>query len=58
MDYLERQLQRLMANGEGKSPMARSLREQIAARERGESAQDMYITGMMKRQPGQMREGQ
>lgn len=53
MDYLERQLQRLMANGEGKSPMANSLRDQIAAQERGESAQDMYVTGMMKRDPEQ-----
>jgi len=51
MDYLERQLQRLMASGEGKSPMARSLRDQIAAQERGESAQDVYVTGMMKRNP-------
>lgn len=51
MDYLERQLQRLMANGEGKSPMAGFLRDQIAAQERGESAQDMYVIGMMKREP-------
>lgn len=51
MSYLERQLQRLMANGEGKSPMANSLRDQIAAQERGQSTQEMYITGMMKREP-------
>lgn len=51
MDYLERLLQRLINDGEGKSPMARSLRDQIAAQERGQSAQEMYITGMMKREP-------
>ena len=53
MDYLERALQRLMAKGEGKSLMANSLRDQIAAQKRGESAQDMYVTGMMKRDPEQ-----
>jgi hypothetical protein len=51
MDYLERQLQRLMANGEGESPMAYSLRDQIAAQERGQSTQEMYIIGMAKRKP-------
>lgn len=58
MDYLERLLQRLINDGEGGSPMARSLRDQISAQERGQSAQETYITGMMKRQPAQFRKGQ
>jgi hypothetical protein len=52
MNYLERQLQRLIDDGEGKGPMAGFLRDQIAAQERGQGAQDMYITGMVKREPG------
>jgi len=51
MDYLERVLQHLVDNGKGEGFMARSLRDQIAAQGRGQSAQDVYITGMMKREP-------
>jgi hypothetical protein len=51
MDYLERQLQRLINKGEGNGAMAGFLRDQIAAQGRGQSAQDVYITGMMKREP-------
>ena len=52
MDYLQRQLERLTEKGLGKSFAARSIRDQIAARARGQSAQEMYIIGMVNRDPG------
>ena len=55
MDYLERQLKRLTDKGDGKSPMAGFIRDQIAARARGQSAQEMYIIGMVNRDPGPKR---
>ena len=51
MDYLERQLQRQIDKGRGDGFMARSLRDQIASRKRGQSAQEMYIVGMADRKP-------
>ena len=55
MDYLERQLQEEIDDGYGDGFVARSIRAQIAARARGQSAQEMYIIGMMNRDPGPKR---
>lgn len=51
MDYLERLLQRRIDKGDGNSARAQSLRNQIASRKRGQSAQEMYIVGMADRKP-------
>jgi hypothetical protein len=56
MDYLEERLERLIKKGRGKSPMAGFVRDQIAARARGQSAQEMYIVGMAQRDPGLKRD--
>jgi len=56
MDYLERQLQRAIDEGRGNGFAARSIRAQIAARARGQSAQEMYIIGMVNRDPGPKRD--
>jgi len=51
MDYLERLLQRAIDKGQGNTFMAQSLRDQIASRKRGQSAQEMYIVGMADKKP-------
>ena len=56
MGYLEEQLERLIKKGRGKGFAARSIRDQIAARARGQSAQEMYIIGMVNRDTGLKRD--
>ena len=51
MTYLERQLQRQIDKGQGRSKLADSLRDQINARKRGQSAQETYIVGMANMKP-------
>jgi hypothetical protein len=58
MDYLERILQRLVDDGKGEGFMARSLRDQIAAQAGGQTAQNLYITGMVKRNLDQKPQGE
>ena len=58
MDYLERILQRLVDDGKGEGFMARSLRDQIAAQTGGQTAQNLYITGMVKRNLDQKPQGE
>ena len=52
MRTLEQRLQGLIEEGRGNGLAARSIRDQIAARARGQSAQEMYIIGMVNRDPG------
>ena len=47
----ERRLKRMIEKYGESSRIVSMFRDQIAAQERGQSAQDMYITGMMKRKP-------
>ena len=51
MDYLERNLQRLINNGNGNSLIAQSIRQQIEDRDSGQSAQEKYLIGMVQRRP-------
>jgi hypothetical protein len=47
----EQRLTRMIEKyGEG-SRIVSMFRDQIASQKRGQSAQDMYVTGMMKREP-------
>ena len=50
MSYLEEALQRQINKGKGDGPLARSIRDQIAARKSGQSAREMYVAGMIKKQ--------
>lgn len=51
MDYLERQLKRMIEKHGENDRFVQMIRDQIAARDRGQSTQDTYIIGMMKREP-------
>jgi hypothetical protein len=50
MSYLERLLQREIDKGRASGAVAQSLRSQIANQASGQSAQDMYVAGMIKKQ--------
>lgn len=50
MNYLERLLQREIEKGRGSGVVAQSLRSQIANQASGQSAQEMYVAGMIKKQ--------
>jgi hypothetical protein len=54
----EQRLARMVEKyGEG-SRIVQMFRDQMSSKQSGQDARDMYITGMMKRQPEQMRKGQ
>lgn len=54
----EQRLARLVKNYGESSRIVSMFRDQIAAQERGNSAQDLYITGMMKRNLDQKPQGE
>ena len=54
----KKRLDRMIEKYGETSPIVQMFRDQIASKQPGQDARDMYITGMMKRQSGQMREGQ
>lgn len=54
----EQRLARMIENYGEDSRIVQMFRDQMASKQRGQDARDMYITGMMTRQPGQAREGQ
>lgn len=59
MNTLDKQrLDRMIEKYGETSRIVQMFRNQIASKQSGQDARDMYITGMMKRQPGQMRKGQ
>jgi hypothetical protein len=47
----ERRLKRMIEKYGDNDPYVQMVRNQIAAQERGQSAQDMYITGMIRLEP-------
>jgi hypothetical protein len=47
----EQRLTRMIEKYGESSRIVSMFRDQIASQKRGQSAQDMYVTGMMKREP-------